>query len=190
MSNGLLSRSTVPRHKVFVCYQHTDTDQYYRNAFEKLFADHHDIFISHSVQIGDIQQNVSTEAIRQRIRDEYLRDSTVTVVLIGETTWQRKHVDWEIASSIRSTIHSSRSGLLGILLPNHSDYGCSRYSAGRIPPRLHDNVVRKFAAIYHWSGNSTHVADWIHKAYERRNTVTPDNSRESYVCNRYADSWL
>ena len=91
-----------PRHKVFVSYHH-DNDQAYRNAFENLFANTYDIMVSKSVQIGDIDPNLKVETIRQKVRDEYLRDSTVTVVLIGSATWQRKHVDWEIGSSIRHT---------------------------------------------------------------------------------------
>ena len=109
------------RHKVFVSYHH-DNDQEYRDLFEGLFSDIHDIIVSQSVQIGDIDQNLKTDTIRQKIRDEYLRDSTVTVVLIGAETWKRKHVDWEIGASIRQTQYSSRSGLLGILLPTYPIY--------------------------------------------------------------------
>ena len=80
------------RHKVFVSYHHAN-DQYYKNLFDNLFSNIYDIMVSKSVQIGDIDSNLSTERIRQKIRDEYLRDSTVTVVLIGSETWKRKHVD-------------------------------------------------------------------------------------------------
>ena len=85
----------MTRHKVFVSYHHKN-DQKYRNDFEDLFANQHDIMISKSVQIGDIDTNLKTDTIRQKIRDEYLRDSTVTIVLIGSQTWQRKHVDWKL----------------------------------------------------------------------------------------------
>ena len=96
------------RHKVFVSYHHAN-DQEYRNLFEGLFSFIHNIIVSKSVQIGDIDPNLKVDTIRQKIRDEYLRDSTVTVVLVGAETWKRKHVDWEIGASIRC------SGLLGIL---------------------------------------------------------------------------
>jgi hypothetical protein len=109
-----------PRRKVFVSYHHAPLDQIYRDEFEKMFARLNGVFISKSVQIGDINPNLTVETIRSKIRDEYLRDSTVTVVLIGPNTWQRKHVDWEISSSIRQTALSSRSGLLGILLTKKS----------------------------------------------------------------------
>ena len=117
---------STQRHKVFVSYHHAN-DQYYRNEFEKLFVDIHDVMVSKSVQIGDIDPGLSDDRIRQKIRDEYLRDSTVTVVLIGEQTWQRKHVDWEIGSSIRQTEYSSRSGLLGIILPSYPRDDQSKY---------------------------------------------------------------
>jgi hypothetical protein len=107
---------TTPKHKVFVSYHHS-LDQDYREKFEALFAGRYEIMISKSVQMGDIDPNLKTDTIRQKIRDEYLRDSTVTVVLVGEKTWQRKHVDWEISASIRRTEYNPRSGLLGIILP-------------------------------------------------------------------------
>lgn len=106
------------RHNVFVSYHH-ENDQGCRNGFERLFAGSYDIMISKSVQTGDINPNMSTDGIRQKIRDEYLRDSTVTFVLIGAETWKRKHVDWEIGSSIRQTKNNPRSGLIGIFLPDH-----------------------------------------------------------------------
>ena len=140
------------RHRVFVSYYHND-DQDYRERFELLFSDIHDIMVSESVEIGDIDPYLKTETIRQKIRDEYLQDSTVTVVLVGPHTWQRKFVDWEIGSSIRHTEKNNRSGLLGILLPTHTDSGRDRYTAGFIPPRLHDNIACGFAKLYNWNND-------------------------------------
>ncbi len=142
---------SLPRHKVFVSYRHSPSDQPYRDAFEKFFADQHDIMISTSVQIGEIDPTLATETIRQKIRDEYLRDSTVTVVLIGQETWQRKHVDWEIASSIRDTKLNPRSGLVGILLPTYPRQDVTKYNPYTIPPRLNDNLERGFATIHNWN---------------------------------------
>ena len=99
---GILS-SLFARHKVFVSYHHAN-DQLYRNAFESMFSGPSNVFISQSVQAGDFNAGLDTDYIRQRIRDENLRDSTVTVVLVGAETWQRKHVDWEISSSIRDCV--------------------------------------------------------------------------------------
>ena len=178
------------RHKVFVSYHHAN-DQYYRNYFESLFSETHDIMVSKSVQIGDINTYLSADAIRQKIRDEYLRDSTVTIVLVGAETWKRKHVDWEIGSSIRDTQHSSRSGLIGILLPTYPrpKNNQNSYTGNNIPPRLYDNIQRGFARLYNWNNNPSNVRNWIHEAFERRNKIIPDNSQENFVNNRSSERW-
>jgi hypothetical protein len=179
------------RHKVFVSYHHAN-DQYYRNEFEKLFATIYDIMISKSVQIGDIDSNLATETIRQKIRDEYLRDSTVTVVLIGSQTWQRKHVDWEIGSSIRDTRLNPRSGLLGIFLPTYPNFPLSEINNlnyGKIPPRLYDNWKNRFAKLYNWDTNPYTVQQWIHEAFLNRNKILPDNSYPTFSYNKSGERW-
>ena len=176
-------------HRVFISYHHTKPDQQYRNEFERLFNDAHGVLISESVQIGDIDPNTSTERTRQIIRDEYLRDSTVTVVLIGQQTWQRKHVDWEISSSIRDTEYNPRSGLLGIFLPTYPLSIDNKYNPNTIPPRLYDNVKCGFAKVYKWSNDPNSVQSWIQEAFDRRKTVNPDNSFPSFVNNRVGDQW-
>lgn len=178
------------RHRVFVSYYHVE-DQNYRERFEILFADIHDIMVSESVEIGDIDPTLSTERVRQIIRDQYLRDSTVTVVLVGAHTWQRKFVDWEIGSSIRDTRNSSRSGLLGILLPTYPrpPNNPNNYYIHTIPPRLHDNIQCGFATIHNWSNNPTEVQGWIHDAFKQRTEILPDNSRDSFKNNRSGERW-
>ena len=185
---NFLYGNNAPRHKVFVSYHHAN-DQAYRNYFEKLFVDTHDIMVSKSVQIGEISPNLQTETIRQKIRDEYLGDSTVTVVLIGSQTWQRKHVDWEIGSSIRQTQKSSRSGLLGIILPTYPRNDQNKYDPYTIPPRLYDNIQCDVAKIYNWNDDPAAVQKWIHEAFIRRNTINPDNSFPNFVNNRSGDRW-
>lgn len=178
----------MSRHNVFVSYHH-DNDQGYRERFEDLFNYKHDIFVSKSVKIGDISEYLSTEAIRQKIRDEYLRDSTVTVVLIGSETWKRKHVDWEIAASLRDTKYNSRSGLLGIILPSYPRNNSTTYTPNTIPPRLYKNIQNDFAGIYNWSENPNEVEGWIDKAFKNRKIIIPDNSFPSFKNNRSGNQW-
>lgn len=176
------------RHNVFISYHH-ENDEYYKNEFEKLFSGVYDILETKAVSDGDISPYESTEATRQKIRDEFIRSASVTVVLIGSETWKRKHVDWEISSSIRDTKLNSRAGLIGIFLPTHADYGKNNYSAGIIPPRLYDNVDCDFAKLYDWNINPLTVKNWIHEAFNRRKQIVPDNSRDMFVKNRSNNSW-
>ena len=173
----------VPRHKVFVSYHH-DKDQHYKDLFVEMMGD--DI-VDRSVDDGDIDDtHMKTETIRQRIRDQFIREATVTVVLVGICTWQRKHVDWEIGSSLRDTKLNSRCGLLGIVLPSHL---LGTYDLHQVPPRLADNCVGSdpFAELHRWSSNSEEVRRWIHAAFQRRSKVQPNNSRVQFSYNRSSD---
>ena len=183
-------QNTGNRHKVFVSYHHAN-DQVYRNYFEDMFASKYSIMVSKSVQIGDIDPNLKTDTIRQKIRDEYLRDSTVTVVLIGSETWQRKHVDWEIGSSLRHTEYNPRSGVIGILLPSYpqSPFESDSYSPNTIPPRLYENIKCGFAKLYNWTNDASLVQSWIHEAFQRRNQIIPDNSYPTFINNRTGKGW-
>jgi len=176
------------RHKVFVSYHHAN-DENYKNTFEFHFGNRFGILMRSSVQLGDIDENLQTETIRRRIRDEYLRDSSVTVVLIGTETWKRKHVDWEISASIRQTDFSPRSGLLGLFLPSHKSYNKSQYDPHTIPPRLYDNAACNYAILAHWTEDPDDMQDLIHKAYLKKRSTLPTNARQLFKHNRSGDRW-
>lgn len=114
----------MAKHKVFFSYHH-DNDQSYKEALLKS-NERYDIFIDASVDTGDIDDNLDDETIRQKIRDEYLKDSTVTIVLVGLQTKYRKHVDWEIYSSLYNGKVNKQSGILVINLPST---GCTNFTA-------------------------------------------------------------
>jgi len=174
-------------HKTFISYHHVD--EAYKSFFESRFSDLYNVFISKSVNFGDIDPNLKTETIRQKIRDEYLKDSTVTVVLVGKETWKRKHVDWEISSSIRQTKYNPRSGLLGILLPTYPRESIDSYYPFTIPPRLYDNLKCGFAKLYNWSEDPMSVRGWIHEAFLWRDRLNPNNSFPMFINNRSGMRW-
>lgn len=178
------SSPPVPRHKVFISFHHAG-DSGFKERFVHAFGD---AFDDYSVRFGDFPENAPTEWVRQKIRDEHIRDATVTVVLIGNGTWRRRHVDWEIDSSLRHTSYNARTGLMGILLPTyqippvagstslgvpqsaiyHSAPRRQLFWPNNIPPRLWDNVASGFAIIRPWPENSTELRQWIHDAFVRR----------------------
>ena len=110
-------------HKVFISYHHAN-DQDFKNALldgNKVRP----IFIDSSVDTGDISDDLDDQAIREKIRDEYLRESTVTILLVGTETKNRKHVDWELFSSMFDGKVNKKSGLIVINLP---DTGCTYFT--------------------------------------------------------------
>ena len=76
--------SAVDKHKVFISYHH-DRDQWRKEELVEL-GERHGIFVDRSVDTGDIPEELGDEQIRVKIRDDYLQDSTVTIVLIGAET--------------------------------------------------------------------------------------------------------
>ena len=112
-------------HKAFITYHHYN-DQSAKEALLDLNA-RYSIFIDKSVHTGDIPDHLDDEAIRRIIRDDYLRDSTVTILLVGTETKGRKHVDWEVYSSMFDGTVNTKSGILVINLPST---GCSLCTTG------------------------------------------------------------
>ncbi|MDO8577923.1 MAG: TIR domain-containing protein [Dehalococcoidales bacterium] len=182
------TRATRQPLTVFVSYDRTK-DQLYRNYFDSLFADNKDIAILNSVQIGEMGENSKPEALRQKIRDEYLLDSTVTVVLVGADTWSYKHVDWEIGSSLRDARYNSRSGLLGIVLPSYPRLENDRYDPHTLPPRLNANIRDGYAQLHNWAYDAAAVSQWIQEADERRDKIVPDNTFPSFTNNLSGSKW-
>ncbi|MDE0396257.1 MAG: TIR domain-containing protein [Candidatus Poribacteria bacterium] len=173
--------SVTPRHTVFITFHHED--QEFRDWFVDMLEGH---VVDRSVGDGDIDDWLSVETIRRKIRDEFIADATVTIVLIGKCTWRRKYVDWEIGSSLRDTEYNPRCGLLGIFLPTHPDYKKEKYRPWLMPPRLAENCVGRdpYAKLYDWSQNTLWVQRWIHRAFLRRDRRPPSNSTLSFVNNR------
>ena len=177
----------IPRHKTFISFH--EKDKRYRDLLVRMLDDN---VVDKSVHDEDIDDaNRKTETVRQIIRDNFIADASVALVLIGPETWQRKHVDWEIGSSIRATKKNPRCGLLGILLPNHPNYNDDTYDSALIPPRLADNCRGEYpyAKIYRWEdlnkpGVKAKVRRWIDEAYKRRDGTPPNNAREAFGKNR------
>ena len=181
----------IPRHKVFISYYHEDDQEYKDRLVQALNSK----FVDKSVSLGDIHdEGLPLDEIRRRIRDDHIADATVTIVLIGPCTWQRKHVDWEISASLIDRSNNQRCGVLGLLLPTHCDYRKSpeERNLRLIPPRLARNVGgdNPFAVIYDWprSGLSKKILPSIHTAYLRRSRPPwPDDGLALFSNNRRGD---
>ena len=95
------------KRKVFISYRHNAHKQY-KDELIRL-NNKYDLFIDMSVDSGEISDNLSDETIRQKIRDEKLKDSTVTILLYGRDINKRKFIDWEIAGSMIDYTNSANN---------------------------------------------------------------------------------
>lgn len=172
---SILAKNT--RHKCFISYHHDDQEEV--EQFIQEFDHDRDVLIARGIgasMSGDIINSDNDDYIMRRIREEYLRGTTVTIVLIGNETWGRKFVDWEIAASLRNTKLSPASGLLAIQLPS-----TERHSGAKLPARLSDNVSEQGGYAHYWKYPSTpaDLARFIEIAYTDRTAKVNlrDNSR-------------
>lgn len=173
------------RHKVFMSHHHDDQDEV--EEFIETFDYERKVFITRALGAGmeqDIIDSSDTDYVMRRIRQLYLRDSTVTVILIGKCTWARRYVDWETQASLRHGATVTANGLLGIVLP----------SAGKnpIPPeRLKMNLKGKnsdegYARWYWYPQRKDTLARWIEDAFQARTSraYLIVNPRERFRYNR------
>lgn len=156
------------RHKCFISYHHDDEDEV--QDFIQAFDHDHDVLLSRGIgagMAGDVIDSNNADYIKQRIRSLYLRDSTVTIVMVGRCTWSRRFVDWEIAASLRNTSTTTRNGLMAITLPSAAK------GDRTLPDRLRDNLkgVKRdegYARWWTYPPTASSLADCIETAFQAR----------------------
>lgn len=99
--------------------------------------------------------------VMRRIREDYLSDSTVTLIFIGKDTWSRKFVDWELAASLhQGPVAGKPNGVVAILSPELTE--------AILPDRLVDNLQSGYARFYPYPKNQAQLTKWIEEAYQAR----------------------
>lgn len=176
--------STV-RHKVFISYHHDDQNEI--NDFVRTFSDERHVFIARSLGTEmepAIINSTNTDYVMSRIRQLHLKDSTVTIVMIGKCTWARRYVDWEIQASLRHGETVTPNGLLGIKLPSYKKSG--------YPNRLNLNLKQTdtqadcYARVNDYPQRKDTLAnaidDAVNARYSRAHLIV--NPRDRFVNNR------
>lgn len=110
----------IDRHKVFISYYHKE-EQDYKEQLSKMKEWNSDknqyisIFDDYSVNQNDIDDvGMTDEQIRREIRDNYIKDATVLILVCGENTKRRKHIDWEIHAAMYDSDVNPKMGILVI----------------------------------------------------------------------------
>jgi hypothetical protein len=177
------------RRKVFISYHKADADEV--NRFIGLFSGAYDAFLARGIgagMAGDIINSADSNYVMSRIRQQYLVDSSVTIVMIGNCTWSRKYVDWELQASLRSGLLTTPNGVLGVRLPS--------YNSGQYPERLNENLLSEnsqregrtecYARAMAWPVSAEELRLNIEDAYAARTRRAHliSNSRERFVSDR------
>lgn len=184
------------RRKCFVSYHHADEGEV--QAFIQHFDHDGDLFICRGLGAsmpGGIFASVDPTYIMGRIRKDFLRDSTITLVMIGNCTWSRKYCDWEIQASLRSGDKMTPNGLLGIRLPS--------FRSNKIPDRLALNTyssnslailgrTEAYARVIDYPQTDAVLWNAIEDAFRardvRKHLIT--NPRDNFVINKACPQML
>jgi hypothetical protein len=148
------------RHKCFLSFHHAD--QQAVDAFIGRFDEKQDVFITRGITMpDDVIDSEDSDYVMRRIRLLYLKDSTVTIALIGACTWARKFVDWEVQASLRQPADGLPNGLLAVLLDK-------KRTSGHLPDRVKLNWEAGYAKFQAYPGNATDLSSWIEDAFQAR----------------------
>jgi len=172
------------RRKCFISYHHADQNEV--DDFIQTFDKERKVFITRGLGIevaDDIINSDNADYVMRRIRELYLKDSTITLVLMGKCTWARRFVDWEIQASLRHGETVTANGLLGIKLKSYGN---------QFPNRLNLNLKQDdsqedcYARWIAYPARKDTLANEIEHAFQARKTRTKwiVNPRERFKNNR------
>ena len=95
-------------HKTFISYHHKNEQDLKDEIIDKGSKEN---FIDKSVKDGDIDPYLTEETIMSKIREDFIGDSTVVVVLVGEETANRPYIN----SEIQAALWGNPTGLIGVV---------------------------------------------------------------------------
>ena len=150
-------------HKVFISYKKEDLQ--FKNQLVHLFNQSNVDVIGKSLNETIPSDNL--DYVMQVIRRDYLRDSTVTIFLIGEHSSEHEGIDRygrphqafikkELQATLFDRENNPRSGLVGVVLPNmynkiyQGTYVCSACGGSHNIVVIDDStVIKEFSANYY-----------------------------------------
>lgn len=161
-------------HKVYISFKTEDAD--YKAAIQAMpHLDYVDKSLNEPVNSTD------PDYILQRIRADYLNDSTVSIFLIGSYGAENRgeleqyYIKKELQASLYNSAASAKSAILGVVLPSVEStvyggtYTCSTCGGSHNLVRVDDStVIREFSYNYYIPNNKCAHAE------EDRYCVMPD----------------
>lgn len=148
-------------HKCFISYK--KENQVYRDDMVDLFEES-DVIDKSLDRVIDSEND---DYIMQTIRNDYLKDSTVTVCIIGTHSLENDGCDWlgrnnnyfikrELQSSLYNGKNNTRNGILGVVLPEMYEkiykgtYTCKNCGKEHNNVAIDDStVIKEFSENYY-----------------------------------------
>ena len=156
------------KRRVFFSFYKGDTAEV--DQFINYWGNREGVFTPYVLGAGDNDDfinSTNTEYVMSQIRARYIKDSTVTIVLLGSCTHSRRYVDWEIKASLRQGNDGLPNGLLGIILPSS---GTSVHLPERFEMNWEKGEDNCYALFRSSPSSSYELGSWIDDAFDARRT--------------------
>lgn len=144
-------------HKCFISFKTEDT--IYKEEIQSWVGENKIDMIDKS--LNDPIDSEDEDYIVRKIREDHISDSSVTIFLIGKHSaenlgWnQQKYIKRELRASLYNGEGNTRSGILGVVLPDmyssiyQGGYHCSICGGEHFYLRLRDDtVIKEFSKNY------------------------------------------
>jgi len=145
----LIPPTPVPvKRKIFISYCHLD-----QHEAEMFVSAWRNVFTTRALGMAFSNEMINSDNpayVMSRIRADYLGDSSVTIVLVGNCTHSRRYIDWELKASLQRG-NSTPNGVVAFLLPSAHNHN------GRLYPYLPERL----AANYRYLDNTTYARYWF-----------------------------
>lgn len=142
-------------HKCFISFK-TEDSEYKKEIQEELDIDMIDKSLNEAINSED------EDYIMQKIREDHLKDSTVTICLIGDKSAEntfgedQTYIKRELQASLYNGKDNTRNGILGIVLPSMTDkiykgsYECLKCNGTHSYVNVNDNTtIKEFSYNYY-----------------------------------------
>lgn len=179
------------KRNVFISFHQADEGSVdiFVSQYAHLFNDVRTLGVSDAdTGIHEAVDSEDFEYVMRRIREKYIAGTSCTIVLIGQCTWARRYVDWEIAATLRNQKNDPRGGLIAVQLPAASKNGWKR-----LPDRVRKNInwdsndeQSGYARFYEPPKSGTALQNWVDSAVSRRDTSEPASGSTSNLRKRSA----
>jgi len=153
-----------PKRKVFISFFQNDRTE--ADAFVLNWATNAQVFRPKALgEVGneDFINCANPEYVMGQIRQKYLGDSTVTIVLLGTCTHSRRYVDWEIKTSLRRGDYIP-NGLMAIFPPSA---GGSAHLPESFRANWNQQHFNCYARFYGTPSYAAQLREWIEDAFEQ-----------------------
>lgn len=130
--------------KIFISYHRADTK--YRKKLESILDEE-------GIEYYSVPENAQFNGqSHQYIKDQIIScmsDCSIVICLIGQETYSRPHVDWEIHAALKGGV-GKRKGLIAVMLEVRGD-SKNDIDYETFPNRIQDNeeyaVIEQFASL-------------------------------------------